>query len=605
MTTPIAFHTVRQTLTRAVADAPLEFDQPGAGLLDRLMAWILNCFYGDRQRQLDDNGEALVKGLLRLPLDADGNLLGEHRIVLDNRTLHLKQEDGGVRVSDHDDRSTTLLLPGTSMADLADHMLFAWLELNDLTLAECDDSFRFDNVNFAGKELDFDDTLRVLRQNGDLSRAVPRFIAHARDSNAINAALPRGPFRIGLSMAAALNTSRVNLQVILPSLLDTERALGNASIDLDEFDLTGLDLRGMDLRGVQLDGATFDRGIREATLDETTRASANSRLIVGRLLGNAQRRRATGMATPHALHPTLKDRAGKIVAYQKLDYRGTGYRWRALPPAVPKGASKAGSYNRITHRDQDVVRTASQPVPHINYSFNKKILQVIRDNNLSRIVPALPINNVLSVAPNLGEADLFAQVHAKSSPYQFDPAHFALLAGDLDTLHRHGGVHRDIKLNNIFVVNGVAVLTDTDTMAFARTLSPFRYFGRPDHIHVRLRSPGRPINHVDVDQYTFFGAMIMAQSRCRGHDTDGTYTTAQITRLVDALPCHAVLKEDLRRFMTDPVAHPLTLPTQFYVTATDPHKTYAAGTFSAAQTEQVNGQYLLDVVQHRLSTPVR
>lgn len=271
MTTPIAFHTVRQTLSRAVADAPLTFVRPDAGLLERLVACILDCIYGDRQRQLDDNGATLVSGLLRLPLDQDGNLLGEHRIALDGRTIHLQQVDGGLQVSDYDNPSSTQFLRGVSMATVVDRVLFGWLDMTGTRIADCDDSFRFDEVDFSGFGLSLEDMQRIRRNNGDLRGA---FLLPGEATRLLGGTEPVAQScrrMISASIAQQLVWAHGNPETVLQWLLDSERSLGHASIDLDGFSLAGLHLDGVDLRDVQLDEATYDCNIRGAILHDAAR----------------------------------------------------------------------------------------------------------------------------------------------------------------------------------------------------------------------------------------------------------------------------------------------------------------------------------------------
>jgi len=547
------------------------------GPLRQFYLWLLNLLsYGEvdtrigeqlaaDRKQIRTHGFDIVKTLLDTPIDDHGYLTGECSFMFDSHVILLRQEGDALSLIDYNHPRHRITLKDISMQRLKSRVLLGYLKETGEPLQNFEGLLNFRGVEFTNHRLDSTGLITVLRNHGDPAGAVLLEPVNATtlDLTALH-----------LDKPTTMHLLRMHDQPrsVLIEYLATQRLEGNVPIDLSGIDLTRMDLSGVDLTDILLTGAHFNENLLQAVLHDDVRQEFFRRQQAQRCATRIQacfrRHRVfhqkespeavlTVMTTPKGMRYRVPDKTKLL-----------GFRIVKKPPALlhPRG----GAFKIKTHADPTtegyVVLTRKTGVPEwaMKGASNREIIKLIEDQ-LPTFVPQYLINSHEYLSKNMGQKDLMALLMADE--YQFTAAqiiqHFLGLARDLQTLHSHLIVHRDVKSENVIFKDGVMHLIDTDFMSkTAEVLYPcgsFRYF------HVDLRAQFRR-NAIKVDQHGFFLTMMCAIVK-RSPSVTGQYSYQNIAKFVHALPCDSRRRMALASFIQAPANSTLLHPLQDYLTA--------------------------------------
>ncbi len=339
------------------------------------------------------------------------------------------------------------------------------------------------------------------------------------------------------------------------------------------MDLSGLDLRGTDLRDVQLRGAKVDGAKFDATVltpeyfdaDQLNTLRAEAATVIQK---NIRGWLATGTKESQESHIRALKGPGpdRVVIAHELQSKG----YRYVAASTVKIDGKSGTYKTLTGRTKDerfVELTVKNPTEFAeSFTFNQSMLKIIDDENLDKIVPPRRANLTKIYSKNVGPADLYAQLLV--GQYTYSVSHFEKLASQLETLHRKGLVHRDIKPGNLVLADHEMSLIDCDSMAKRDELASMNFSGTREYIHPEFfasidKGMGNyPIIARAMDQYAFFVSMIEAKT---GVPPDRTYPPHFLYGFVQGLKCSHALKSNLYAFLQSPTKVALAVDLDKYL----------------------------------------
>ncbi|MCD6027006.1 MAG: Protein kinase domain [Solimicrobium sp.] len=316
---------------------------------------------------------------------------------------------------------------------------------------------------------------------------------------------------------------------------------------------------------------------------------------------NIRRFNVTGVPEPFGkglmtgFVPALRDHQRKAIAYELPSGRDKNnrplYRWIPFPPKIcrPKEELKKGGFKVLTHGGDvspyvgfTLITRQPSKKERVSCSFDPTLLGVFEKHNLKRIVPQIRVDESRMIAVNLGPNlhDLINQGYRLKKPdersgdKQFLLSSFVELAENIDTLHSLDIVHRDIKLENMFLSNGHIHLSDLDSMGIVGKLAPFggtTFYHHPvfrkkknDAGKLKIMNDNADrnsvINAYKKDQHTFFFTLMLTRFSKKQEISDYL-----VRDFISNLPCSKDLQKELENFYIDPSRYTLSEPIASYL----------------------------------------